>query len=387
MNGSTKTATTLSVSRALFRGPLTAAVLLSFVACTAAPDARGAPPPHPPDQVVLGSTSPKLAYISTDTVVVRYEKTIATLPAQLVLDETHTVRVSSPVTGRAESVNVQAGDEVQRGAPLARLVSGDLGQIRSDLAKARAAFDQASTNLTRTRDLFEHHVAAGKDLEQAKNDEAQARAEMLRAEARVRGLGDQPTDIAGAFILRAPITGIVVDRSLSPGTEVRPDATAPLFVISELDNLWLVANVNQRDLALVRPGSRLEFTTDAVPGKRFVATVTYVSNDLDPGTRTAIVRATLPNPGRQLRAQTSGVARLLAPSATPLLVIPTTALVTHGAQTVVFVELQRGRYVRRPVTVVDDDGKLATIGAGLQSGDRVVTAGSVLLSAEADRGS
>lgn len=363
------------------------AILFAVVSCKAAPDASGAPPPHAPDQVVLGPTSPKLAYIATDTVAVRHEKIIATLPAQLVLDETHTVRVSSPVTGRAESVAVQAGDAVQRGAPLARLVSGDLGQIRSDLAKARAAYDQTSANLNRTRDLFDHHVAAGKDLEQAKNDEAQARAEMSRAEARVRGLGDQPGDIAGAFILRSPITGIVVDRSLSPGTEVRPDAAAPLFTISELDNLWLVANVNQRDLSLVKPGSRLEFTTDAVPDKRFVATVTYVSNNLDPATRTAQVRANLPNPGRQLRAQTSGVARLLAPSASPLLVIPTSALVTHGAETVVFVELQRGRYVRRPVTVVEDDGKAATIGTGLQPGDRVVTAGSLLLSAEADRGS
>ena len=354
--------------------------------CKAAPDAAGAPPPRAPDQVVLGPSSPKLAYISTDTVAVRHEKTVATLPAQLVLDEAHTVRVASPVTGRAESVAVQAGDVVQRGAPLARLMSGDLAQIRSDLAKSRAAFAQATANLTRTRDLYEHHVAAGKDLEQARNDEAQAQAELSRAEARVRGLGDQPGDIAGAFILRAPISGIVVDRSLSPGTEVRPDAVAPLFTISELDNLWLVANVNQRDLSLVRTGSRLEFTTDAVPDKRFVATVTYVANNLDAATRTATVRASLPNPGRQLRAQTSGVARLLAPSAVPLLVIPTSALVTRGAETVVFVELQRGRYARRAVTVVEDDGRSATIGSGLQPGDRVVTAGSLLLSAEADRG-
>jgi cobalt-zinc-cadmium efflux system membrane fusion protein len=364
---------------------LTGGSIALLAACKGAPSADSATPPRNPDEVSLGATSPKLAYIGTDTVAVRRERTVAVLPAQLVLDETHTVRVASPLTGRAESVAVQPGDVVQRGAPLAQLASGDLAQIRADLAKARAALDQTTANLVRTQDLYDHHVAAGKDLEQAKNDDAQARAEEIRAEARVRSLGDQAADIGGTFVLRAPISGVIIDRQLNAGTEVRPDATSPLFVISALDTLWLVANVYQRDLAMVHQGSRLEFTTDAAPGKQFTATVTYVSNDLDPLTRTATVRASMPNPGRILRAQTSGEARLLAPVAEPLIVVPSAALVTRGDESVVFVELQRGRYARRVVTITDDDGKFATIGSGLQPGDRVVTTGTLLLAAESDR--
>jgi cobalt-zinc-cadmium efflux system membrane fusion protein len=359
--------------------------VVSISACKSSPDTVSAAAARNPDEVVLGPSSPKLAYIRTDTVALRHEKTVAVLPAQLALNEAQTVRVASPVTGRAVSVDVQPGDVVQRGAALAHLVSGDLAQVRSDLAKARAALAQATNSLARTRDLFEHHVAAAKDLEQATNDEAQARAEANRAEARVEGLGDQPGSIAGTYVLRSPISGIVVERSVSAGTEIRPDAANPLFVISGLDSLWLVANVYQRDLATISRGSRLDFTTDAAPGRHFIATVTYVGNNLDPATHTAIVRASLRNPARALRAQTTGEARLLAPTTSPILVIPTAALVTHGAQTVVFVELQRGRYARRVVTVGDDDGTSATIVSGLQPGVRVVTTGSLLLAAEADR--
>ncbi|MEO6878334.1 MAG: efflux RND transporter periplasmic adaptor subunit [Gemmatimonadaceae bacterium] len=379
----------MSIQRAL-RTPLigatlatTAVILLS--ACKAAPSASATAAPRDTNEVILGPTSPQLAYIGTDTVVLRHERTVAVLPAQLALDEVHTVRVMSPLTGRAESVDVQLGDVVQRGAALARLSSGDLAQIRSDVAKARAALSQDSTTLVRTRDLYEHHVAAAKDLEQATNDEAQARAEAVRTEARLRGLGDRATDIAGTYVIRAPISGTVVGVSLSAGTEVRADAASPLFVISALDTLWLVANVYQRDLAMVHAGSSLDFTTDAVPNRHFLATVTYVGNDLDSATHTATVRASLPNPGRILRAQTSGEARLLTPTDTPLLTIPTTALVTHGSEIVVFVEVRRGQYARRVVTVADDDGKVATITSGLQPGERVVTTGTLLLAAEADR--
>lgn len=367
------------------RAAIAIGALLALTACKGAPVASGVAAPHVTDEVILDGNSPKLAYIVTDTVALRHEKTVAILPAQLVLDESRTVRVTSPVTGRAESVDVQPGDAVRRGAPLVRLISGDLAQARSDLAKARAALDQTTAALRRSRDLFDHHIVAARELEQATSDAAQARAEAARADARVRGLGDEPTDIAGSYVLRAPVSGIVVNRAVSAGTEVRPDAASPLFVISAMDTLWLTASVYQRDLPGVRRGSRLDFTTDAVPNAHFLATVTYISNNLDSTTHTATIRANLPNPGGVLRAQTVGEARLLAPSPTALLVIPTTALVTHGAETVVFVELQRGHYVRRAVTVADDDGRFATIGAGLHPGDRVVMAGSLLLAAEADR--
>jgi cobalt-zinc-cadmium efflux system membrane fusion protein len=354
-------------------------------ACRGARTAESAEsPPAKPGEIVIDSASPKLAAFGVDTVRVTRERAIATLPAQLALDEGHTVRVFSPVAGRIRALLAEPGAFVAGGAPLASIASSDMSQATSDQVKADAAQTQANAALVRAEDLYAHKVIALKDLEQARSDAAQARAEADRARQRAAQLGAS-AGVQGEFVLRAPIGGTVIDRSANAGAEVRPDATTALFTVSSLDTLWLIASAPQRDLAKLHTGARLAFTTDAAPGRTFDARVTYVGDQLDPVTRTALVRASLPNPGRTLRAMTVGTARLLAPSGEARAVIPTRALITQGSSTVVFVETARGHYERRAVSVEDDDGTTATIAEGLKPGERVVTRGSILLAGEAAR--
>jgi cobalt-zinc-cadmium efflux system membrane fusion protein len=385
---------------------------IASTACGRKSEAASADTPPAADGViVLDSGSPKLAAIDVDTVRVTHERAVAMLPAQLALDENHTVRVFSPVTGRVRTLLADPGTRVAAGAPLARIASGDMAQATSDQAKAEAALVQTSAALTRAEDLFAHKVIALKDLEQARSDAAQARAESERARQRTAQLGGTEnaagspasngspgspsspgstgppgaSGVRGDFVLRSPIDGIVIDRTVNEGAEVRPDATVPLFTVSSLDTLWLIAAAPQRDLEKLHTGAHLAFTTDAAPGRTFDARVTYVGDQLDPVTRTAVVRAAIANHDRGLRAMTVGVARLMAGDASSHVVIPTRALVTRGTEVVVFVELARGHFERRPVIVDDDDGTIATIREGLKSGERVVTRGSILLAAEAER--
>ena len=168
---------------------------------------------------------------------------------------------------------------------------------------------------------------------------------------------------------------------------MRSDRTrrSRLFTVSALDTLWLTASAPQRDLAKLHAGAHLAFTTDAAPGQTFDARVTYVGDQLDPVTRTTVVRASIANRGRALRAMVVGVARLMATDEAARVVVPTRALITRGSEVVVFVEKSHGHYERRSVTVDDDDGVTATIREGLKAGERVVTRGSILLAAEADR--
>ncbi len=335
----------------------------------------------PAGEVRLPPGSPKLASITLDTVRVRKEKVVAVLPAQLALDEDHTVRVTSPVTGRIRSLDAAAGDRVPVGGALAHIVSSDVAQAQSDLQRAEAALTTASASLARTRDLYAHQVLAQRDLQQAVNDSTQARAERDRSLARVQQLG-AAAGVGQEYVLRAPIRGTVVDRTANPGMEVRPDLPLPLFTVSSLDTLWLTANVYERDLSAVHQGQRTTFTTEALPGRRIVAGVSYVSAALDPTTRTAVLRARVPNPDGSLRPATFGVLRVSAPDATGVPVVPTMALVTHGRETVVFVQLAPGRFVMRPVEVADDDGETAVIVSGLRVGELIVTRGSLFLSAE-----
>lgn len=358
--------------------------LVLAAACGRAPAGDDRVPAPVDGEIVLDAASPKFAFIDVDTVRVTRERTVATLPAQLALDENHTVRVYSPVTGRIRAVLAQPGDLVPSGAPLARIASGDFAQATSDQVKADAANVQAAAALARAEDLYAHRVIALKDLEQARSDAAQSRAEAERARQRAALLGGGD-GVQGDYALRSPIRGAVIDRAANAGAEVRPDASVPLFTISSLDTLWLVAQAPQRDLGWLRRGAHLAFTTDAAPGRSFDARVDYVSDQLDPVTHTALVRATLANRDRPLRAMVVGVARLFAPDGAAQTVVPTRALVTRGGETVVFVEKTRGHFVRRSVRVGDDDGLTATIVEGLAPGERIVTRGSILLAAEAER--
>jgi membrane fusion protein, heavy metal efflux system len=348
-------------------------------------DLAATSPVPPAGEVWIAPSSPQLANIAVDTVRARGERVVAVLPAQLVLDEDHTVRVTSPVAGRVRSLDAAAGDHVAAGQALAHVISSDAAQAQSDLAKAEAALVQVSAALTRAQDLYANHVIALRDLQQAQSDEAQARAERDRAAQRVQQLGAAGA-VGQEFALRAPLAGAVVERTANPGAEVRPDNPQPLFIISALDTLWLTANVYERDLTTVRRGQRVIFTTDAAPGRQFSATISYVSDVLSPDTRTALLRAVLPNPDHTLKTQIFGQVRVLAPDIRNLPVVPSRAVLTRGTDAIVFVQVAPGRFAERVVQVADDDGTTAAVVSGLRTGELVVTRGSIFLQSEAHQG-
>ena len=354
--------------------------VLALSACHRGDEA--ATPAAASDSVVaFAAGSPSLQYIGTDTVRTRTEKVVAELAAQLVLDEDHTSRVSSPVDGRVQALDVEPGARVVAGQAMAHILSGDFAQAESDLARAEAAWRQATSALARARDLFQHHVVSQRDLDQAVTDEATAHAERDRAASRSRQLGGQAAGaaIGQEFVLRAPIAGEVVQRSANPGQQVHSGDVTPLFVVSSLDTLWLTASVFERDIGDVKVGQRMVFSTDALPGRRFAARVAYVSDALDPQTRTGTARAALPNPGHLLRGEMSGTVKVFGADGSHVAVVPSIALVTRGADVVAFVQAAPGRFVLRRVHVADDDGETAAVLDGLRPGEVVVTKGSLLL--------
>jgi cobalt-zinc-cadmium efflux system membrane fusion protein len=330
---------------------------------------------------------PEMSALSIDTVRERKQRVVATLPAQLLLDEDKTVRVLSPVSGRVRSLDARPGDDVSEGQSLLHIVSSDLAQAQSDKAKGDAASLASTAQLVRSESLYVHKVIALKDLEDARAQAAQDRAEAERAAQRVRQLAGGQSSDPGDFVLRSPIAGEVVDRQANPGQEVSADAGNPLFTISGLETLWVTAQAYEQNLTHVHRGQHLVFTTAAMPDHRYDAVVTYVGGALDSTTRTAIVRATLANPGRVLKAATFGDVRLYAPDSSHVVAVPVTALVTSGQQTVVFVQTGPTRFLRTPVTVGEDDGEMASITDGLKAGDLVVSRGSILLQGRLTTGS
>src|SRR5262249_45563202 len=159
--------------------------------------------------------------------------------------------------------------EVGRGSPLAAIESPDFGQAQADARRAATDLGVAERTVARVRELWEHQAAPKKDLEAAEADRDRARLESERTAARPRplggpagegghageaGEGDGGRRVDQHFVLRSPIAGLVVERAISPGLEVRTDTQTPLYLISDPSRLWVYLDVVEQDLASVRPG-------------------------------------------------------------------------------------------------------------------------------------
>ena len=327
--------------------------------------------------------SPQLSFIKVEAVEALPEPLLDPLSARIAYDENHTVRVSSPIAGRVTRMMVQPGDRVAAGQALVQVDSPEFAAAAADVAKSRADLQLKEKAYARSQELYKAEVIARKDFENAESDLRQSEAEHNRARMRLRNLDPAPADQAGGtYALRAPIAGIVAERNVNSGTEVRPDAQAPLFVITDPAHLWVIVDLPERNLGALRAGQAVAVEVDAYPNERFPARVLTVGEVLDAATRRVQVRCVLDNPKRLLKPEMYARVTPLADTQTRLPRIPNSALLTEGLYSFVFVEKEPGVFAKRPV-VLGLQGRSETyVKQGLQAGDRVVSVGALLLNSE-----
>jgi len=309
---------------------------------------------------------------------------------RIAFDDQRVTHVFSPVNGRVRRLVAQPGQRVARGQPLAIIDSPDVGSAVSDHAKAQAALGAAEREYQRQKELFAAHASAERDLEGAEANERQARAELERAAEKARLLlgGGKLSAITQEFVLRSPIAGEVIARSANPGVEVQGQysggTAVELFTVGEIDRVWALADVFEADLGRVRVGAPVTIAVIASPGRRFSGRVDWISGAVDPATRTARVRCAVDNAERLLKPEMYATVSIAVPGRRAL-AIPRGAVLRQGEQTVVFREAGTTRdglvrFERWPVKVDDEGGDaMVAVLAGLSPGDRVVSAGGILL--------
>lgn len=303
------------------------------------------------------------------------------LNGRIAYNENLTARVSSPIAGRVTQLKLQPGDEVKAGTPLLTLDSPELAAAVADLAKAEAEEKRSRLAVERTRTLADGGVTPRKELELAEADYAETRAESARARQRLRNL--TPGGASGTgFQLRAPISGVVAERRVNPGMEVRPDLDAPLFVITDPTRLWVLVDLPERDLAKVERGHAAVVEVDAFPNERFAAVVERIGETVDPATRRVQVRLAIGNDARRLKPEMYARVILVADEAKRAVRVPNTALVTQGLYSYVFVEREPGVFVRRRVTPQVQDREWTYLAEGVRQGESIVIGGAVLLNSE-----
>jgi cobalt-zinc-cadmium efflux system membrane fusion protein len=305
---------------------------------------------------------------------------------RLLWNDDLTVRVFSPFTGRVTKVLVNGGEHVERESPLALIASPDFGQAQSDARKAESDFNQAERNANRLRELFEHGAAAKKDLDSAEGDLVRFRAERERTLSRLQFYGGSSTGVDQIFPLKSPLAGIVVEKNINPGQEVRPDQMlanvpqffTPLIVVTDPSRLWVQLDAAENDLRLLKRGRRILIRSQGLPEEKFTGKIDIISESLDPATHTIKVRGSVDNPGRKLKAEMF-VTIELPGEEFPELKVPSKAIFLRGEKHFIFIEEKPGMYRRREVKVGEEEGNSVAVIKGINPGDRVVSEGSLLL--------
>ena len=327
--------------------------------------------------IAFPADSPQLKNIQTIKVEAPQQRELQ-VPGRLVWDEDRTVRIFTPFAGRVTRIIAKVGDRVNAGQAIAELTSPDFGQAQADARKAHADLAAKTAHLARLKELTDAGVAAGKDLQQATSDQHSADAEFRRATARLSLFGDV-SKVDQRFVLKSPITGVVVERTVNPGQELRPDQpTAPQFVVTDPTSLWVQLDANEADLKNLNAGTTFFLTTSQYPDDTFAAELRQVADFIDPVTRSLKLRGAVTNADRRLKAEMFVTARILLPKGDSPMVAEK-AVFLDGVRSFVFVKTAPGSFTRRSVRVGSSYGSAVPVLAGLKEGEEAVVSGALYL--------
>lgn len=367
-----------------------AALLLAAAGCQSAPAATKQQAQPPQDEVWLTEQQVRDAKVQIEPVGKRPVGNEIVTSGKVAFDDLRVSHVFSPVTGRIKRILADPGQRVKKGAPLAAIESPDVGNAFADLDKAQADLVASEHDSRRQQELYEAHAGSQRDFETAQDNYRKAKAEVERARQKARLFRASAADkVTQEFTLRAPIEGEVIARNVNPGAEVQGQysggTAVELFTVGELDSVWVFADVFEMDLARVKRGAQVSVKVVAYPDKVFTGKVDWISDALDPTARTARVRCSIPNPGRELKPEMYATVSI-AVDAPAVAALPRTALLRIADQTVVFVQNGttpdgRLKFTRRIIAVNEDEGSdYVPIVRGVNPGDQVVTSGGILLS-------
>jgi cobalt-zinc-cadmium efflux system membrane fusion protein len=349
---------------------------------------------------------PQMQHIALATVSLKrfQEEKMAT--GKIAFNEEFMTPVFSPYAGRVTRVIAKPGDSVKQGSPLLELYTPDLVQAQTDLvgnatavlAKARTVLSLARRSEERQHQLYLEKAGALKDWQQAQADVQNAESDVRAAEAallaardKLRAFGKSEADIARiergqtdrVVTVVAPLVGTITARKVGPGQYIRQDNSDPLFVIADLAQMWMLANVYESDVPWIKVGQPLEVRVLAYPDEVFKATITYIGAAVDPATHRVDVRAVVDNRAQKLKPEMFATFRIITNADMQYPAVPLSAVVRDGEKASVWAAQPEDQFVRREIKLGLEQNGYVQILSGVQLGEQIAAEGGLLLGTQA----
>lgn len=308
-------------------------------------------------------------------------------PAKLVVNTDAQAHVGASFMAQVEQVNVSLGQSVKRGQVLATLFVPELIDQQANLSLAREALNLAAQDYQREKQLMNQGVSARQDYQRAYNAYRQAQIQVQAATQRLSAYGASAGS-QGRYAVRAPLSGTISSKDIVVGEQVATGK--PLFVIDQLDQLWLEFILPNSSTVAMQTGQKIKFVSLQTEHE-FEAQIQSLTAQADQDTGRLQVRGKVLTAAKELRPNLMVNVLLETPHAAPVLRVDKRAVQQREGQSVVFVVFQDKKGLRfepKPVQTgrYSSDGAWVEIVSGLTQQQQYVREGSFVLKSELEKG-
>lgn len=287
--------------------------------------------------------------------------------------------ITPPFAGRVSKSFVQLGQRVGAGSPIFELSSSEFYEATKSYFAAQSANELARRNYNRQKELVANGVGAQRDLEQAQSEADIANQEFEQAKSilQIFNIDVTALQMGNSLKVVSPISGEVVKYNITIGNYIKEDAE-PLAVVADLSQVWVAALVKEKYFGSIKQGDRVEVFTSADPGKVIWGTIYHIGKILDEETRSLEVIVQCDNVDNMLKLGMFCEVHFLSSPAQTIL-LPSTAIMQEEESDYVFLEVEKGKYLRRKVESESVSPEQVRILSGLNEGENVVTRGGIYL--------
>lgn len=322
-----------------------------------------------PKQFCLSDTMKRNVVITpVNTEIV---KNSISLSGKIEANEDKWVKVFPVVSGLVEELKVNLGDYVTKGQTLAVVRSSEIADYRGQLTAAQSTVRISEKNLNDTREMAKSGLATDKDVVSAETDLEKAKADLTRLQQTNNIFG---THENATQVITAPMSGYIIEKNVTDKMQYKTDGTQPFFVIANLDEVWVMANVFESDISKIKEGYDAEIKSIAYNDKTFTGKVDRIFPILDPQSRVMKVRIRIPNPDRLLKPEMFARINILYDdNSNQLPSIPASAVIFDKNKNFVMVYHDPCNIETREVTTFETIGDVTYIKSGLQQGERIIS--------------
>ncbi len=310
----------------------------------------------------------------------------------IVYNDDVTTPVFSPYSGQVTRVIAKLGDTVKKGDPLMAVAAVEFVQAKNSLIAAHAQVTLTTAAEARQHELYLAKAGSFKDWLQSQSDLSTAQGNLQAAKNQLSILGKSGKQISalenGASssesnpetLVLAPVSGTVTQRQVGVGQYIQSaGAASPVYTISNLSTVWLLANVRETDAPLVHVGQLLEAHVLAFPDRIFKAKVAWIAPAVDPVTHRLAVRAQIDNSNGELKPMMFANFSIVTGDEVKAVGVPQSAVVYEGSGAHVFVANSDGTLAIRQVRIGRSNGNLLEVSEGLTAGEKIVTRGTLFI--------